>query len=176
MYSKENTDRIARLVFCFTLGLSLILLGQITWAAPKLLPNAKAADCGACHGTEKVLPSGHPATKAMSWKGCVACHAKGGKMSLVGKISGGHIHHLQGVNCVGCHGKTRKPEEVPMAKCVACHGSTDALAQKTASVKPENPHTSPHYGTTLDCNLCHRQHAKSEDYCAQCHNFNFKTP
>jgi hypothetical protein len=176
MYSKANTARIACLVLCFALGFCLILLGQITWAAPKLLPNAKTGDCGACHGKEKVLPSDHPGTKAMSWKGCVACHAKGGKMSLVGKISGSHIHHLQGVNCVGCHGKTRKPEEVPMAKCVSCHGSADALAQKTASVKPENPHTSPHYGTTLDCNLCHRQHAKSEDYCAQCHNFNFKTP
>jgi uncharacterized paraquat-inducible protein A len=27
------------------------------------------------------------------------------------------------------------------------------------------------------CNLCHHQHEKSENYCAQCHsNFDFKVP
>jgi hypothetical protein len=44
------------------------------------------------------------------------------------------------------------------------------------NTKPTNPHTSPHYGTDLDCNLCHHQHAASEDYCAYCHDYDFKTP
>ena len=111
----------------------------------------------------------------MNWQACKACH-KEGKMALVGKLPGSHVHQLVGVNCVGCHGKAKKQEALAMEKCVSCHGATDKLAAKTAQVKPENPHTSPHYGTSLDCNLCHHQHAKSENYCSQCHNFNFKVP
>ena len=63
-----------------------------------------------------------------------------------------------------------------MDKCVSCHGPTEGLAQKTKEIKPTNPHTSPHYGTELDCNLCHHQHTRSEDFCGQCHSFKFKTP
>ncbi|PKN76507.1 MAG: hypothetical protein CVU52_04495 [Deltaproteobacteria bacterium HGW-Deltaproteobacteria-10] len=111
----------------------------------------------------------------MNREGCKACHTKD-NLSLTGKLPGSHVHHLSDVNCVKCHGKTKKPEALTMEQCVACHGSTAKLAEKTKDVKPSNPHTSPHYGTELDCNLCHHQHAKSENYCAQCHKFNFKTP
>ena len=167
-------------IICF-LGIVACCLLQLTAAvqgvsaAPKQVPGAKAGDCGACHGKDKVLPDSHPDTKAMDWKACKACH-QGDKMALAGKMPGSHVHQLTGVNCVGCHGKTEKPEALEMDKCVACHGSTAKLAEKTAKVKPENPHTSPHYGTELDCNLCHRQHAKSENYCNQCHSFNFRVP
>lgn len=150
-------------------------LSGITAAAPKVLPYAKAADCAACHGKDKVLPDNHPAVKNMNWKGCLGCH-KEGKMSLVGKITGSHIHGLSGVNCDGCHGKADKPQALAMAQCVSCHGSTAKLAEKTANVKPENPHFSHHYGTDLECNMCHHQHAKSENYCNQCHSFGFKVP
>ena len=64
----------------------------------------------------------------------------------------------------------------PTALCLVCHGSAAKVALKTQNTKPNNPHDSPHYGTQLDCNFCHRQHAKSEDYCAQCHKFNFVVP
>jgi hypothetical protein len=111
----------------------------------------------------------------MDMKACRACHTRD-NMSLTGKFPGSHTHMLSGVNCVACHGKTKQPEEVAMEKCVACHGSTAKLAEKTKDVKPTNPHTSPHYGTELDCNLCHKQHAKSENYCAQCHKFDYKVP
>jgi len=167
---------VIRPLFIILMGVLFVLAcSQAVLAAPKQLPNAKAGDCAACHGKDKVLPASHPDTKAMNWKGCQACH-KEGKMDLAGKVPGSHIHQLSGVNCVSCHGKTKKPEGLKMDKCVACHGSTDKLAEKTAKVKPENPHTSPHYGTTLDCNLCHHQHAKSENFCSQCHSFNFKLP
>ena len=165
-----------RSIICVFFSLILLMVfTQAVSAAPKLLPKAKAGDCAACHGKEKVMPESHPDTKTMNWKGCLACH-KEGKMSLVGKLPGSHVHQLSGVNCVSCHGKAKKPQALGMEKCVACHGSTAKLAEKTAKVKPENPHTSPHYGTELDCNLCHRQHAKSENYCNQCHNFNFRVP
>jgi hypothetical protein len=149
---------------------------QFLWAAPKLdQSKAKAGDCTTCHGNEKVLPDGHPDTKSMNLAACKTCHTKD-KSVLPGKIRGSHIHQLAGINCISCHGKEAKPEALTMEECVACHGSTDKLAGKTQNVKPANPHTSPHYGTNLDCNLCHHQHSKSENYCAGCHNFNFQTP
>ncbi|WP_423837815.1 cytochrome c3 family protein, partial [Sutterella wadsworthensis] len=46
----------------------------------------------------------------------------------------------------------------------------------TKNVKPTNPHTSPHYNADLDCVNCHVGHEPSENYCAQCHNFDFKVP
>lgn len=72
--------------------------------------------------------------------------------------------------------KAKTPEPVEMSQCVTCHGATAKLAEKTKDIKPSNPHTSPHYGTDLDCNLCHHQHAKSENYCVQCHKFDFVVP
>ncbi|MDQ5986727.1 MAG: hypothetical protein CSYNP_02458 [Syntrophus sp. SKADARSKE-3] len=159
-------------LICFLCALSLV---QVASAAPKQNLKAKGGDCAACHGNEKVLPEGHPYTKAMNAKSCLACH-KEEKTSLAGKMPGGHVHRLSDITCASCHGKVKKPEAVAMDKCIACHGSTDKLAEKTSKVKPENPHTSPHYGTTLDCTLCHKQHAKSENYCNQCHKFDFKVP
>ena len=175
MHSRRKRRKILSVMAILACALFLLMAAvQGVLAAPKLLPKAKAGDWGACHGKDKVLPDNHPDTKTMNGKGCLACH-KEGKMSLVGKMPGSHVHQLAGVNCASCHGKG-KPEAVAMDKCVACHGSTAKLAEKTAKVKPENPHTSPHYGTELDCNLCHHQHAKSENYCNQCHSFGFKVP
>ena len=166
----------ARLFYASLLVICLLFAAAWTvWAGPKLLSTAKAGDCKACHGADKVLPAEHPGTQGMDWKGCKACHMPD-KANLIGKIPASHVHLLSGITCVKCHGKAKKQEAVDMKTCVACHGSPDALAAKTADVKPTNPHTSPHYGTTLDCNLCHHQHAKSENYCSQCHQFNFKVP
>jgi hypothetical protein len=87
----------------------------------------------------------------------------------------GKQHAASGVKCAACHGNTKKPQAVPMEKCLACHGDTKALAEKTANVKPLNPHESRHYGTEADCNLCHHQHKTSENFCLDCHNrFDFK--
>ena len=87
----------------------------------------------------------------------------------------GRLHAASGVKCAGCHGNAKKPQAVPMEQCLTCHGDTKALAAKTASVKPTNPHESRHYGTEADCNLCHHQHRKSENFCLDCHpRFDFK--
>jgi len=87
----------------------------------------------------------------------------------------GRLHAASGVKCAGCHGNAKKPQAVPMEQCLTCHGDTTALAAKTASVKPTNPHESRHYGTEADCNLCHHQHRKSENFCLDCHpRFDFK--
>ena len=58
------------------------------------------------------------------------------------------------------------PEETT---CTGCHNKAD-VAKKTKALEP-NPHTAPHNG---DCTLCHMQHEPAVNYCAQCHNFNFK--
>ena len=85
-------------------------------------------------------------------------------------------HATKGVDCSGCHVNVRKPAPVAMNKCVTCH-EPKALAQKTASTKPTNPHLSRHYGTEADCNDCHKQHQPSVSLCADCHPaFKFKVP
>lgn len=176
---KNRKHRKAIKVFVILSGMIIVVLfAQLLWAAPKLdvsKAGVKGGDCAACHGKDKVLPESHADTKAMNWDACKACHNKD-NLSLTGKLPNGHHHILADVHCVKCHGKTKTPEALTMEQCVACHGPTAKLAEKTKDVKPNNPHTSPHYGTDLDCNLCHHQHAKSENYCAQCHKFDFKTP
>ena len=86
---------------------------------------------------------------------------------------GADRHVQKGVPCQACHGKDNSVAYPNIDQCKQCH-DTEQLADKTKNYKPRNPHTSPHYGTELDCVLCHLQHEKPTDYCAQCHNFNFK--
>ncbi len=175
---KRSHQKITKVMVVVFSIMMVAVFCQLLWAAPKLdmsKSKAKGGDCSACHGKDQVLPKSHADTKTMNWEACKACHTKE-NLSLTGKMPNSHHHILSGVNCVKCHGKTKKPEALTMEQCVACHGSTATLAEKTKDVKPTNPHTSPHYGTELDCNLCHKQHAKSENYCIQCHKFDFKVP
>jgi hypothetical protein len=144
-------------------------------AAPLRNAKAKPGDCVACHKAEKVLPAGHVATREMKLDACAQCHAAKSPTALAGRMPGSHLHALRGIDCASCHGKVKKPKAVEMDKCTTCHDPA-AMAQKTASTAHANPHDSKHWGTELDCNLCHHQHAKSEDYCAQCHRFGFKVP
>ena len=138
----------------------------------------KAWDCSGCHKDKKMLPDSHVPVKEMPYEGCLVCHipGEGNAGTLKTKVPGSHLHTLRGIKCEQCHGKVKKAEPVEMAKCIQCHGETAKLAEKTEKVKPANPHRSPHYGTDADCNLCHHQHAKSENLCAQCHKFDFVVP
>jgi hypothetical protein len=103
-----------------------------------------------------------------------AAIAQSAKPDASASLMLGKMHQNNGLTCETCHGAGKKTR-VPMAKCVTCH-ETKALAKRTENVKPNNPHNSRHYGTEADCNLCHHQHVKSEDKCAECHKFNFKVP
>jgi hypothetical protein len=162
-------------ILFFVLLLLFISFVSGTLAAPKKVTTARAGDCKACHGSEMVLPGDHAGTNTMNYAGCVACHPKTGKGSLRTKMPSSHAHNLAGVTCEKCHGKGKKPKPLEMKQCITCH-DPGKLVEKTAKVKPENPHTSPHYGNSLDCNLCHHQHEKSENYCNQCHKFDFIVP
>lgn len=85
-------------------------------------------------------------------------------------------HAKAGVACASCHGPDAKnPEEPTIETCIACH-PLKPLVASTASVKPKNPHVSPHYQDRLDCTNCHSGHDESQNFCAQCHNFDFKVP
>ena len=69
----------------------------------------------------------------------------------------------------------QKIETPEKEQCAACHDPVK-LAEKTKGVKPANPHDSPHYHTGLECTLCHVAHDKPENYCNQCHKFDFRVP
>lgn len=80
------------------------------------------------------------------------------------------MHQAKGVQCQTCHGTDMKNPQYPTEEtCTQCHQKA-VLAEKTRNLPDANPHAAPHNG---DCILCHLQHEKSENYCAQCHNFKF---
>jgi hypothetical protein len=155
--------------------LCCIFSAMVSAQEPKRLPEAKPSDCASCHTGKSPLPKNHPITEGLSLKDCRVCHAEGGEHSLNGKLPLSHVHQLQGVTCKKCHGDVRDPEPVEFKQCLTCH-DMDKVSAATASVKPTNPHASPHYGKNADCNLCHHQHDKSENYCSQCHKFDFRLP
>lgn len=86
-----------------------------------------------------------------------------------------HVHEQKGVTCIACHANPAKAEPVDASTCMTCHNANKVSAV-TETLKPANPHNSPHYGKEADCNLCHHVHEKSENFCTQCHQFNFKVP
>mgnify|MGYP003810209681 CR=1 FL=1 len=157
------------LVFAATSGVSVL-------AAPKKLTTARAGDCAACHGAAKVLPDGHAPTADMNAEACMGCHQKGSPLALYKKMPLAHFHQLRGVTCQKCHADLNAPQALSTEQCLACHGSFEKVAAKTANVKPHNPHSSPHGSTYTACDLCHHQHAKSENFCGQCHDFKYVVP
>ncbi len=155
------------------LAILLVLgLAALALAAPQRVEQAAGGDCRACHGGEAVLPKDHPPTLGQKADDCAKCHGGPGGKTLRGRLSLAHGHALNGVACGDCHGAAR--EAVAQEKCLECHGPSDQLVKRSEGVKP-NPHNS-HYGPDMACDLCHKAHAKSEDYCAQCHDFKLIVP
>lgn len=85
-------------------------------------------------------------------------------------------HVAAGMKCANCHGADEKnPTEPKLETCTACH-ALGALVAKTKEAKPRNPHMSPHYQDKLDCINCHVMHDEQENFCNQCHKFDFRMP
>lgn len=82
-------------------------------------------------------------------------------------------HLDKGLTCTGCHQENPPAKAVVMAKCLSCHGTYEKLADKTDK-GAHNPHAS-HQGE-LSCDSCHHAHKASENYCSQCHQFEFTVP
>jgi hypothetical protein len=121
-----------------------------------------------------VIPPGHISTKGMDLFACRRCHSAPA-MRLRGKMPLSHTHQLLGVSCVRCHGVTRPFKPSVSQDCFICHGDLEKLAARTSDLKV-NPHHSPHYGKSYDCNICHHEHSKSENYCTRCHRFRLVVP
>ena len=94
-----------------------------------------------------------------------------------------NAHAESAITCQSCHPRTfgeslgemvayaRGEYEVPLQEhpdeeCFQCHGSYAEVIQGTEALEL-NPHES-HLGE-LDCEICHKMHGPSVDYCAQCH-------
>ncbi len=148
---------------------------------PKKFEDAKPGDCTACHGNTTVLPAGHDNTIDMGLSQCDTCHKansnKGDKKAPVirGKIPLGHLHLLSDVSCTDCHGTSGPAAALTRQECYSCHDSLEEIISRTEAVIP-NPHDN-HYGET-DCDLCHKQHTKPENFCNQpgCHNYDYVVP
>ncbi|MBL7250531.1 cytochrome c3 family protein [Alloalcanivorax marinus] len=85
-------------------------------------------------------------------------------------------HALNDVPCQACHGAAEPPTAVATEQCLGCHGPLEDLGALTEKVSPTNPHSTPHGATFAECDLCHRVHGPSENFCAQCHDFKFTVP
>lgn len=75
--------------------------------------------------------------------------------------------------CRQCHKEATPSQPVKPAQCVSCHGDNDAVARRTAQVKP-NPHYN-HLGDVA-CTDCHRGHEAGTLMCNTCHKFKLTTP
>jgi hypothetical protein len=101
-----------------------------------------------------------------------------------------HKHGKSGIGCLECHQLTPQQEKQHVAKfnkktykfpleereygnemCFRCHGNYKDIIERLKDYRGKglsrNPHES-HYGE-MDCNLCHKAHKTSIDYCSQCH-------
>ena len=160
--------------FCVCVLYNVRVVSNAVSAETKMLERVEPGDCATYHANVKILPIDHVKIKSMTSTECVECHKKGAT-SLRTKIPLSHIHQLSGVACCDCYEKPKSAESLTTEKCLSCHGSYNEVAEGTAKLDP-NPHNSPHYGKELDCDLCHNQHSKSEDFCSQCHMWGFAVP
>ena len=136
------------------------------------LSSPSGGDCQACHKSTMV-PADHPKTSSMAMPDCIVCH-KQETPSLGNRMPLSHTHLLNGVVCRDCHAEIDPAGYVDKGICMTCHRPQD-LVIATRDVRPANPHDS-HYGPELDCDLCHHVHASSENFCNQCHAFDFTIP
>jgi hypothetical protein len=180
MKKADHSTFIHRSCICImALFAIFLLLGHaVVWsgdsASIKRVEGVAPGNCKGCHRTQPVQPLKHVDTKDMKISACAECHKKG-DTGLRGKIPLGHIHFLNGVSCTECHNSLKEARPLATDDCLGCHESREKMAEATSALDP-NPHNSPHYGTSLDCDLCHRQHGRSENFCAQCHEWKLQVP
>jgi len=127
---------------------------------------------------------------------CATCHIMQPYLdSWQGSDLGAGAHAEYDVECLDCHVPTLQQQvnefvvyvqgdydvplrelKYPKEECLQCHehGSYEEIIEMTAHFEDEvgaNPHDS-HYGE-MECRLCHKMHKESEDYCAQCHAYDW---
>ena len=150
-----------------------ILLFASTGRATAIVPveTDHPKNCAVCHLSLKALPDKH--IKVVEKTDCFGCHDRA-KQNLIGRLGLAHLHLFRDVSCSDCHAE--KPfARVGTDTCLGCHDSFETVVQNTASME-HNPHGSPHYGTEVDCDMCHHMHTKSENLCQQCHDWETPVP
>lgn len=176
---KKKKKHMGMCSFLLTAGSYLVIIGIscVCISGCQLLQkgNIKGrSGCLSCHhGEDRVLPGEHVATQSLDLNKCLECH-HGDETRLTYKIPLGHTHQLSGISCIDCHGTQEPMKTVESGKCISCHSLEDLRDQKSGNIEA-NPHDS-HYGPDLDCDLCHHVHQVSEDFCIQCHDFEFVVP
>ncbi len=72
--------------------------------------------------------------------------------------------------CIKCH-EQKKPIVASGAfKCEKCHETAEDMVKETKGLGIRNPHHSIHYGTSLPCEECHKEHSEPYNYCTEaCH-------
>jgi len=174
IFPARALSRIMLLIALVAQGITS--LGARDAGRAQLLPVVKGTDCVTCHRSDSILPLNHTNIVGKTLGDCATCHAPGTALELTGRMPLFHHHLLSGLTCVSCHADPKAPEITAADVCMGCH-NPEKVSTATATMKPANPHSSPHYGTKADCNICHHQHERSENYCLQCHNkFVFKVP
>ena len=145
------------------------------WAGPARNATVAPGDCAGCHIGDTVLPAAHSSTKDMDADGCGTCHGLKEK-TLRGRMPLAHAHMLNGLSCGDCHDRGAPSGAFSgMKKCLSCHEGGKEVAARTGGKDP-NPHDSDHYGTDMDCEVCHHMHRQSENFCMQCHDFEWIVP
>lgn len=168
--------RAAPIALTLLLGLLVLLsphqVRSQDQAKPVLKDGVEFSDCRVCHGPKTGLPADHIAPTDPAFANCRECHK--GESDLRGKLPLAHLHRMGGLECADCHGRTDPPKALTQKDCLGCHGRYEELIAATKKEEP-NPHNS-HYREMLECDACHHAHAKSENYCASCHDWKLRVP
>jgi formate-dependent nitrite reductase cytochrome c552 subunit len=130
--------------------------------------------CGLCHNVQPYLESWEASdygahAHAEYDVACLDCH-----VPTLEEVVNGLVVYLQGEYEVPL-----KEMNYPKDDCFRCHehGSYEQIIEMTADLKSAvgaNPHDSPLL--QIECQLCHKMHRDSEDYCAQCHAYVWDVP
>lgn len=114
--------------------------------------------------------------RAMLTAMLAVCAASSASADDVKNLADRHV--ARGMACTSCHidGGFELKSVEPYGVCAQCHGGYDAMMEVTGEkyLESTDPH-SQHDGD-LSCTECHKGHKPGQNYCAGCHEFEFKIP
>ncbi len=83
-------------------------------------------------------------------------------------MSGSMTRLHANVQCGQCHNNTQPMQAPQDTTCIQCHGKSSSI-KLPVNVNEKNYHNSPHYGDTVSCLECHREHQPQQNLCKNCH-------
>lgn len=176
-HKKYSLQATGKCFACHKVGGKVKSLGENIHVAHLKKSPTTMKNCFSCHTASKdgeVIFPGHSDMKAP--KDAMSGLYKYFESWMTSDLLDGS-HRRKGAYCLDCHKDYTDEDMVSDTKsaCMGCHGNDDEMVKKTADTKYiHNPHKS-HY-VDLKCSACHRGHKPFEDFCAQCHPFNYKAP